>query len=271
AAKTFSSEESYTLPALKAGTYYWRMNSTFADAEKPLMGKVQKFSVKPVEQVQAQVAAPIAKPINPVQVSFTMPESQLTQYYLESPQVGLTWNVDKKDQIASFRVRISPEGEDPAKVTPVEVKENKLTTTVSKPGRYLASIEAVNKDGQVVGTSTSPALNVAPMPILEAPQFLPADEQLKSSPDGQTQLTWSKIEGAKEYWLTIKREGKELKHSKYQSTGTTLSNLLPGEYDLEISATDNYGRVSKINPSRKLTVPDKSTVRAPALKKIKVN
>ncbi|WP_374032328.1 hypothetical protein [Bdellovibrio bacteriovorus] len=79
------------------------------------------------------------------------------------------------------------------------------------------------------------------------------------------------MEGAKEYWLTIRKDGKELKRSKYMQNSTALKNLLPGEYEVELIAVDTYGRNSQAGPARKLLVPDKSNVRAPTLKKIKVN
>jgi ABC-type Fe3+ transport system substrate-binding protein len=89
--------------------------------------------------------------------------------------------------------------------------------------------------------------------------------------DGKSKLEWSQVEGAKEYWLVISKGGKELKRSKYASNSTALKNLLPGEYDVEISAVDAHGRTSESASPRKLLVPDKSNLKAPTLKKIKVN
>lgn len=264
--KSFSDEENYTLPALKSGTYFWRMSSYYVDSDKPLFGKIQKFSVKPVEQVHLDVK----KEVIPVNVAFTMPENK-PFYYIDTPQVGLSWNADKTEQVSAYRVKLLGENEDPASAISLDIKENKVTTPVPKPGRYIASIDALDKDGQVLGTSTSRPLDVTPLPIISAPRFLPAQGLLQADPDGRSRLEWTSVEGAKEYWLTIKKDGKELKHSKYNGNTTALRNLLPGEYDVEISAVDSYGRSSEVNPARKLLVPDKSGLRAPSLKKIKVN
>lgn len=266
AAKSFNTEDSFTVPALKPGTYYWRMSSYYTDSDKPVLGKVQKFSVKPPEQVRLE-----PPPLVPVQVNFTMPEAQLTQYYVEAPRLGLSWKADKAEQVASWRLKYQEENADPATAASLDVKETRVTTPVTKPGRYIASIEALNKDGQVLGTTTSQILTVAPLPLLRAPQFVPAEGTLQATQDGRTQLEWSKLDGAKEYWLVIRKDGKELKRSKYTNNVTALKNLLPGEYEVEISATDNYGRNSEVSPVRKLLVPDKSNLRAPTLKKIKVN
>ncbi|WP_374078669.1 hypothetical protein [Bdellovibrio bacteriovorus] len=264
--KSFTKEESFVVPALKPGTYYWRMASYYLDSDKPVLGKVQKFAVKPADEVKLE-----PPPLVPVQVNFTIPETQFTQYYVETPRVGLSWKVDKAEQVSTWRVKLLEENADPASAASLEVKDTKLTTPVTKPGRYIASIEALNKDGQVLGTTTSQTLTVAPLPLLQAPLFVPAEGPLQAAMDGRTQLEWMKVEGAKEYWLTIRKDGKQLKRTKYTVNSTALKNLLPGEYEVEISATDNYGRASEQGPVRKLLVPDKSNVKAPTLKKIKVN
>jgi len=265
-AKSFAQEESFTVPSLKSGTYYWRMSSYYTDSDKPVLGKVQKFTIKPAQEVKVE-----PPPLVPVQVNFTMPETQLTQYYVETPRLGLSWKADKTDKVASWRLKLQEENADPATAASLEVKETQVSTPVKKPGRYIASIEALNKDGQVLGTTTSQLLTVAPLPLLQAPQFVPAEGPLQASMDGRTQLEWSAVNGAKEYWLTIRKEGRELKRSKYTGNSTALRNLLPGEYEVELSAVDSYGRESEPGPVRKLVVPDKSNLRAPTLKKIKVN
>ncbi|MFM6927987.1 MAG: hypothetical protein ACKOX6_05950 [Bdellovibrio sp.] len=266
ATKTFSTEDSFTLPGLKDGPYFWRMSSLFTDSDRALVGKLQKFTIKPASQVSTQPKVNV-----PINVNFTMPESQYTQYYVEKPQVGFNWNADKTENVSAWRVRVHEENEDVALATPVEVKDMKLSAPVAKPGRYIASIEAVNKDGEVIGTSISQPVTISPLPILKAPTFIPDQGALQASLDGRIELQWNKIDGAKVYQLVIKKNGKELKRTNYPNTSTALRNLLPGEYEVDISAVDAYGRLSEVSPSRKLIVQDKSDVKAPTLKKIKVN
>ncbi|AFY00751.1 hypothetical protein [Bdellovibrio bacteriovorus] len=265
---TFTKEESFTAPGLKAGTYFWRMTTYFVDTEKPAIGKVQKFTIKPASQVNAKVE------FVPVQINFTMPEKDMVQYYVEKPRLGLSWKVDKTENVSAWRVKYHTEEEDPALAQSFDVKEvqnTQVQAPVARPGRYIASIEALNKEGKVLGTTSSQILTVSPLPLLNAPSFTPAEGTLQASMDGRTQLTWNPVEGAKEYWLTIRKDGKELKRSKYMQNSTALKNLLPGEYEVELIAVDSYGRNSQAGPARKLLVPDKSNVRAPTLKKIKVN
>lgn len=268
ASKTFSTEESFLVPSLKPGTYYWRMSSYFTDSDKPVIGKVQKFAVKPTQEVQAKIEP---KPIVPVEVNFTIPETKYTQYYVEKPAVDLSWKANKAEEVASWKVKLQEENADPASAETVVVKDTKFTAPVTKPGRYIASIEAVNKEGKVLGATTSQVLTVSPLPLLKAPKLLPEEGALQASSDGRTQIQWQAVEGAKEYWLTVRKNGKEVKRTKYTSLNTGLRNLLPGEYELELSAMDSYGRASEQGSVRTLIVPDKSNVKAPTLKKIKVN
>jgi hypothetical protein len=268
AEKVFTTEEVYTLPGLQQGTYYWRMSSNFVDSEKPVMGKMQSFTVKPAPLVKAE---PPPKP-SPLKIDFTMQPNQWTQYYKTQPQLNLTWQTEKAEQVASYKIKLKDESDDGGGLSVnTETFEPKLSMPVMKPGRYIASIEAVNKEGEVVGTATSQAVTISPAPLLKAPNFLPAEGPLQAANDGRYQLQWSSVEGAKEYWLTIRKNGKELKKTKYNTTSTSIKNLLPGDYDVEVAAVDDAGRSSEVLPSRKLMVPDKSGVRAPTLKKIKVN
>lgn len=260
--KSFKSEDSYTLPRLKAGTYYWRMSSYYIGSDRPILGDIQKFTIRPAEKIQA---------FEPVLVKLTMPESQSTQYFVETPQLGLSWTADKNEKVALWRVKYHSEDEDPALAQILEITETKVSAPVPKPGRYLASIEAIDNEGKILGTTLSDPLTVAPLPLLAAPTFVPTEGLLQAKMDGRTQLEWTPVPGAKEYLLVVRKEGKELKRSKYSTTSTALKNLLPGEYELEIFAVDTHGRESSPNPSRKLLVPDKSNLRAPTLKKIKVN
>lgn len=268
ASKTFKDEESFMVPALNPGTYYWRMSSYFNDSEKPILGKVQKFAVMPAQEVQVKVEP---KPVIPVEVNFTIPEGKYTQYYVEKPSIDLSWSVDKADQVASWKVKLQEENADPSSASTTEVKDTKFIAPVTKPGRYIASIEAVNIDGKVLGSKQSQVLTVSPLPLLKAPKMIPEDGPIQATSDGRSQLEWQKIDGATEYWLTVRKNGKELKRTKYTTNNTALKNLLPGEYEVEMTAIDSYGRASEKGSVRKLVVPDKSNVRAPTLKKIKVN
>lgn len=263
ATKNFTTEDGYTLPALSEGEYYWRMSSYYEGSDKPVLGKIQKFTVNKVEE------KPVVK--EPVEITWLTPEDRI-QFYLDNPKLGLSWNVNRNEDVASWRLKYFEEGDDPSKVQTMEIKENKAEPKIEKPGRYIASLEAVDKEGRVIGTAPHRKIAVAPLPLLPPPKLLPLEGNLTAQADGRTELQWEKLDGAKEYMLTIaNKDGKELKTLKYTTNQTNLKNLMPGEYQLKLSAVDQHGRTSEVSAPRKLIVPDKSNLKAPTLKKIKVN
>jgi hypothetical protein len=268
ATKNFTNEDTFTVPALPPGDYFWRMSSYYEGSDRPLLGKVQKFSLTKIEEKPAP-------PKEPVEVTWTVPEDKI-QFYLDQPKLNLTWNSAHAEDVTKWRVSYFEENEDPANVQTVDLKADqkdaKAETILKKPGRYIASVEGLNRDGEVLITTPRRKIAVAPLPLLPPPQILPLDGILSAAADGRTELNWQKVDGAKEYKLTISTaQGKPLKTLKYTGTQTALKNLMPGEYQLSLSAVDEHGRSSESSPLRKLTVPDKSNLKAPTLKKIKVN
>jgi hypothetical protein len=110
------------------------------------------------------------------------------------------------------------------------------------------------------------------LPLLPSPEFQPQAGTLQSDNSGRLELNWSKVSGAKEYWLTLyDKSGNKMRTSKFIGTTTALSNLLPGNYKVGIVAIDEHGRESLKEEARIVEVPDKSALSAPKLKKIKVN
>lgn len=259
--KTFTSEDQVTLPRLKNGTYYWRISSYYEGSEKPILGKIQHFSlVKPQHK-------------DPAQIVWTLPEAKLTQPFVTQPLIELTWEAKtRKEDIVNFRVKLENETDLSAEPQKVEAKESFVKTAVPKAGRYIASIEAYDKEGSLIGRSEKRTITSAELPPLPAPILQPAEGILQSGFDGRTELRWTEVNGAKEYQLTITdKAGKELAKKKYSANSASLKNLMPGEYSVKVEALDAYGRNSPEVPTRILAVPDKSNLKAPTLKKIKVN
>lgn len=259
--KTFGKEEAHTLPSLKEGDYYWRMSAYYEGAEKPVIGKPQKFTLLKEPKKE------------PAHIAWNLPAEKLSQSYVQTPQLDLSWEPKTRaEDIVGYKLKI--QSEDDATLQPVELDAKAVTARapLPKPGRYIASIEAVDKDGVVIGTSEPLKLATSELPLIKAPALQPPDGVLKSGLDGKTQLTWENVEGAKEYWLTINdKNGKQLARKKYDATSANLKNLMPGEYTVKVDAVDTYGRPSQDGAIRKLQVPESSGLRAPSLKKVKVN
>jgi predicted phage tail protein len=112
---------------------------------------------------------------------------------------------------------------------------------------------------------------VSPLPLLSAPEFLPATGDFKADQFGHLKLNWTQIQGAQEYWIVLMdAEGKEIRRARYQGTSTAVNNLLPGQYQISVHAVDAHGRESEKSPPRSVTVSDKSGLQAPKFKRIEV-
>ena len=89
---------------------------------------------------------------------------------------------------------------------------------------------------------------------------------------GKLDLKWTKLEGAKDYWIVFSdKQGKEIRRGKFLTANTSMVNLMPGEYQIEVFATDQFGREGQKGAPRQVVVPNNSGLKAPKLKKIKVN
>lgn len=258
--KSFAAEEAYTIPQLPAGTYYWRLSGHYMDESSPYVGKVEKFTLTPLAKI------PVTIPVQWGQI----PENGI-QYFIQEPSLNLEWSTPQPEAVSLWRLKVRPEGEPLETAITNEFKESRNQVRLSKPGRYIASIEAVDSNGRVIGAAPEQVIESAPAPLLPAPQFNTSELIIKASNDGRTDLGWSPIPGAKEYVMSIMRNGKEIKQSRYPSNTTSLKNLMPGEYEVRLQTVDEHGRLGSFGESKKIQVPETSGLKAPSLKKIKVN
>lgn len=255
----FAAEDTFTLPSLNPDQYFWRLSAFYLDSDRPVEGKIQKFTISKPTPVQVDLAW----------LNFSPEE---TQNFITEPEVKLTWKSAESPYLDGYRVTLTPEGsQSPDESLSLFVKSPEANTKVTGPGRYIASIEALDRKGGVIGTTPQKILNVQPLPKILTPQFLGEGEALQAQQDGKLEIAWSPIEGAKEYELIISKNGKELKRTKYRKTSTNIQNLMPGEYEASVLAIDQYGRQSEGSTTKIIKVPETSGLKAPSLKKIKVN
>lgn len=259
--KQFTSEDSMALPGLEKGEYYWRMSAYYEGVEKPVVGKIQKFTL----------LGAIKK--DPVEIAWTLPEEKLTQLFAINPALEMSWQPkNRQEDIARYSLKLESEDQPAAAPMKVDLTGTQYKASLPRAGRFIASVEAYDKDGTMIGQSPKRSLTAAELPLIPAPILQPAEGDLRTGNDGRTELQWLPVQGAKEYQLTVTdKSGKQLANKRYDRTSTNLKNLLPGEYGVRVLAIDEHGRPSQEAPVRKLVVPDKSGVKAPSLKKIKVN
>lgn len=251
----------FVLNALPPKDYFWRISSFFIDDTQAWSGPIHKFTVlKKAEE-------PLIK------VNIAWENVSKDQYFIEDPKLQLAWNAGTQSKdVSQWKVSWKNVSEPEVEPGSLETVEKTLTTKIARPGRYVASVEAYDKKGRLMGSSPPLEVQVANQPLLTPPQLLPTDGNLRAGTDGRGELNWSPINGAKEYEVRILNgENKEIFARKVQGVKTVLLNLMPGEYAVQILAVDEFNRPGTPSTPRTLVVPDKSNLRAPALKKVKVN
>ncbi len=259
---SFTTEESFEIPNFEAGTYYWRMVAYYPGQEKPLLGKVQKFTV----------AKKIIKVIEPLEASWDTTQGSDVQYFVEKPQVSLAWEVkNRQDEVGHYKIKIIEETASLESAQNFDVKDPKIQVPVLAPGRYLASVEVYNKTGEKLIDLPPRTIAVSEAPLLPAPKILIEGSVIKSASDGKSQIQWQEVSGAEFYQVLVTdSEGKLVSDKKFKKTSAVLANM-PGEYKLQVVAVDSRGRAGEKDEPKTLVVPPKSALRAPALKGIKVN
>ncbi|MFZ4404012.1 MAG: hypothetical protein ACOYOK_07920 [Pseudobdellovibrionaceae bacterium] len=259
--------------ALSVGKYYWKLNALNEKSQVIGESAVYKLEVLPlatlVDAANPVSTAAITKQL-PIDVQWTLNEKQNLQYYVQQPQLHLAWTSPQKDKIFAWRLKWKEQQDSELQTQTVQQKKE-LTFQLNKPGRYLASVEALDNKNQVLGVTPEKTIEVLEQPLIDTPRFSFAQGLLKAEDNGRISLQWSNVSGAKEYNLVISKNGRELKKTSLTSTNTSFKNLMPGEYQVQLFATDFYGRKSQQTDSRTIVVPDKSNVKAPTLKRIRVN
>lgn len=245
------------------GSYFWRVSSTYEGFSQPVMSRPFTLTLLP--------------PVVRVDVAFTNFKHNDVLTYVGAPVAVFQWKTNRPDVVQRYVFRLAqttealrgPASDD--KLKRIETKQTQVTPEITRGGRYLAMVEAYDENDKLVGKTDVQALSFEPKASIRAPQFEPLGQDLLADNQGALSLIWGLVEGAKEYWLTLKDpSGKEIQKSRFLGTSAKLQSLLPGEYKVEIYAIDQYGRRSKEVPARRVVVPTSSGLNAPKLKKVKV-
>lgn len=263
AVKSFTTEDQFLLPNLKEGEYFWRLSAYFEGSDKPVFSRIQKFAL----QQPAKIL-----PKEPAQIAWVTPLSFTVQYFVNDPSLKLDWIAKTRgEEIVQWHFKIQDVVGSPESAKQIDSKEGSQKVVLPGAGEYRMFVEALNRDGEIIGKSTERVISLKVTPLLKSPQLLPLNVDLKAKEDGRSEIKWEIIGGAKEYILIVKSsEGKELVRKRYSTTNTSLKNLMPGYYQLQVLSVDEHGRNSLEVPARTLLVPDMSSVRAPTNIRVKV-
>lgn len=257
--KSFSHEDNFSLN-LPSGKYQWKLSGKYNEVPYEIPGKINFFSIS---------EKTIDQKVN-LKISWVTPTAN-SIFYVDQPTASLSWAADQKVPIYQWRLKIADRPENLASAPPLLTKSPSAKTTLSKPGRYVASVEALGKDQQVLGVSNYKTFELNPMPLLRAPQVLPVDGHLLAERNGTYDMQWEEIKGAQKYvTILFDSSGKELRRETFAASRTTLNNLLPGYYKIAVQAIDEHGRMGDMGTPRELSVPDSSGLEAPRIKGIRI-
>ena len=256
--------EDHHLQKLPDGDYFFRLGAQFPGSKKAIQSKTQKFRLgKDVVEKLAEI-------------KWNSKALSEKQFYSDRPSARLEWSAperkaENKNKL-HFKVKLA-KTEEELSVSPVltETSETKSQTWLDQPGTYLAMIEALNEKNQLIAVSSIQKIEIAPIPLLQAPQIFPAEGDLQASPQGRLDLKWNSVEGATTYEVSLfDLQGKTLRTARFNKNSTTLVNLLPGEMKVLVSSVDSRGRMGEKPQARLLRVPASSGLGVPKLKKVKV-
>jgi hypothetical protein len=254
-----ANQDSTDLQNLSLSNYKWKLTGFTEEGNQALASQFARFAI----QEKRIIKIPIA----------WNPNTKSTQHFVNSdPKLNLQWSAEDMERIVKWKLRLAPEGRDLAKGEVIETTHTKFEKVLPQKGRFIASVEALDSDGDTIGTSESRTFSVEELPLLPAPALMPDTGDFLAKSDGTLGIGWQGLEGAKVYNILVRdQSGKIIHENSSESTNYQLMNLMPGAYELQIGGTDNFGRKGELSAKRKLLVPDKSEVKAPKLKKIKVN
>jgi hypothetical protein len=265
--QTFEKEDLFH-KTLSPGKYFWRVQSSYLVGEPSLSSNIIPFTVGTVQLA--------VKPKVPVQIAWLDSVTKSPQFFTKEPQANWAWTTEQKDQVHFWRLKIAEDekaltGDDKALRIEKELQALEIQTALKKPGRYIAMVEALDENKNILAQSQMKTIEIQALPILPAPKFVSDSEVFSADNEGRLNLKWTAVPGAQQYWLKLTNpEGKEIRRAPFKGQATALVNLLPGEYLISIWALDSSGRDSEIEAPRKVLVPDSSALEAPKVRKLQV-
>lgn len=245
---------------LSVGFYHWRILASYSDLKSPVWSETRTFEIKNAE-----------KPRGTLSWKNTSKE---TQYYLGQPSFSVAWENTLVGPEFTYELTWAKTKEELAQAieTPSKTKQLVMTQEVSQPGALFLKVKAFDNDEDLRAESEVLEINLQARPLLSGPIFLPEEGDLLATSKGQVDLSWSPIQGAKQYILILADStGKELRRAQFRRNQTSLMNLLPGEYQVQVQAVDQFGRNSDLKPARTIRVPASSDIEAPKMKRIQVD
>jgi hypothetical protein len=256
----------FVAEGLKPGMYYWKLVHQYADSQRPIESSVVKFTVLERQQDQNSSLAE-----SKVKIQFNPTSLNTIQTYPEELFFKLDWSAENKALVKKWRLHLFEENSGPETSEAIELTDSNVNKKISRPGRYVASIEALDQKGRILASTQSPTIAIEIAPFLSAPQWTESNLKQKIYDNEQVEFKWTTIEGAQNYIFVMASNDKQVKKITVKNNSVNFTKLQPGIYEAHVYAIDSYERAGNRAAVKKLEVIRKPEMRAPALKKIKVN
>ncbi|MFS6568012.1 hypothetical protein, partial [Staphylococcus aureus] len=137
----------------------------------------------------------------PVQVVWNVTPQGDQQFFIKDPLLDLSWKaVNRQEDITNWKLKIQSENATPESSSQWDLKNTQMKAPVVRAGRYIASVEAYDKDGQLIGSSDKKSFSLMEKPYLQSPEFVKSAKGfLLAQADGSADLQWNSVQGAQEY------------------------------------------------------------------------
>lgn len=232
----------------KVGKYYWEVMSEGSDGAKSVLPVRRNFEVRQAGSVKWQM-------------------NQATFTYLDSlPIVILKWEKNIPG-ISVLKISSYQDFRDPETF---QVQGRDFPYRVQKDGIFFARVSVVDETGAVAAESDTFEFTVKEAPLPPAPIFA-GDKKLVATPEGELR---AEIRNSKPSWLIIvsitDASGRVIDERRFSDEKLSFSGLMPGRYVLLAKFQDEYRRSGELSERIEVEVPEKSKIRAPKVKGIKV-
>lgn len=245
----------FRLPELQPGTYKWNVVSINNKGKKSKASKSWTFRVKDV----------------PIIFWKDRKDKGISEYVSKKPTMLLSWRPVRGEQVLDYRLFVKEKGSDKDEVV-FNGKTLRRKISVPKDAVYEVRVVAYGKKDRVIARTKVRDETVALRALLPAPLYsgrTPAS--ISASRSGSTTVSWVAVPKAASYNVIVKsQDGKVVKKQTFKGLTGSFKGLYPGNYKVSLSTNDRYEREGPEGVERDLVVPATSDVRAPGLKKFKI-
>lgn len=256
--EALNSVDSWSWQPPRLGNFYWRLSGLNLKTALDLRTKIQSFRVLP-------------KDFEKVNLTWGTPADSKIMSSLQKVTARLHWSAAPVGAAKSYRVKFAFDGETWERQAPQIFKNSPIELQLPKPGRLRVLIEALNADLDTLGISPELKIEVVAAAPLRAPALAQSEKDvLKSNAKGQILLTWAAIEGSDSYELEVRSQDGRLISQSTRRAEAQLNKLLPGTYEYRVWAIDTFGQAGERSGVRQFTVPEKSSLKSPKIKKVEV-